>query len=114
MTGRTMTVTLDDYTTAKIDARAKAMGITPEELVKLIVDARSFNYDDFTWTYEKIAYYVYPADYTASPTVPVARFWSPTNQHHFYTASAEETAVVRTYPAAIWTFEGYNYRVPVG
>jgi hypothetical protein len=72
------------------------------------------DYDDATWTYEGIAYYVYPTDSTVANTLPVARFWSPTYQHHFYTASAEEARSVRAYPESIWTFEGDNYRVPVG
>jgi len=50
---------------------------------------------------------------TLPNTVPVARFWSPTNQHHFYTASAQEAEVVKGYPARIWTYEGDNYRVPI-
>ena len=44
-----MTLKLDDYTTRKIAERAKAMGIAPEELAALVLDARFFNYDDFTW-----------------------------------------------------------------
>ena len=71
------------------------------------------DYDDFTWTYEGVAFYVYPSDFTALPTLSVARFWSPQNQHHFYTASAQEAQVVReNYPARIWTYEGENFRVP--
>lgn len=70
------------------------------------------NYDDATWTYEGVAFYVYPEASTVAHTIQVARFWSPQNQHHFYTASAQETEVVKGYPSNIWTFEGYNYRVP--
>ena len=44
-----MTLKLDDYTSRKIAERAKAMGIAPEELAALVLDARFFNYDDFTW-----------------------------------------------------------------
>lgn len=44
-----MTLKLDDYTTAKIAARAKAMGIPPEDLAAMVLDARFFDYDDFTW-----------------------------------------------------------------
>ncbi|MBX3476613.1 MAG: hypothetical protein KF910_03320 [Brevundimonas sp.] len=44
-----LTLTLDDYTAAKIEARAKAMGIPPEELAAMVLDARFFDYDDFTW-----------------------------------------------------------------
>ncbi|MET4581333.1 hypothetical protein ABIE21_000823 [Conyzicola nivalis] len=72
-------------------------------------------YDDDVWAYEGTAFYVYPNSYTATPTLSVARFWSPQNQHHFYTASAEEAQLVRdNYPANIWTYEMENFRVPVG
>lgn len=44
-----LTLKLDDYTASKIAARAKAMGIPPEELAAMVLDARFFDYDDFTW-----------------------------------------------------------------
>lgn len=44
-----MTLKLDDYTAAKIEARARAMGIPPEDLAAMVLDARFFDYDDFTW-----------------------------------------------------------------
>lgn len=44
-----LTLKLDDYTAAKIAERAEAMGIAPEELAALVLDARFFDYDDFTW-----------------------------------------------------------------
>jgi hypothetical protein len=69
-------------------------------------------YDDFTWTYEGVAYYVYPVDSAVAGTSAVARFWSPTYQHHFYTANADEAVSVKRYPLAIWTFEGDDFRVP--
>jgi hypothetical protein len=72
-------------------------------------------YDSNTWTYESIAYYVYPTDTAIANTATVARFWSPTYQHHFYTASAaERDSVLRNYPASIWTPEGDSFRVPLG
>jgi len=43
-----LTLKLDVYTTRKISERAKAMGVAPEELAALVLDARFFNYDDFT------------------------------------------------------------------
>lgn len=70
------------------------------------------NYDDYTWLFEGIAYYVYPADYTATPTLDVARFWSPSYRHHFYTASAAEADGVRRTLADVWTYEGTAFRVP--
>lgn len=44
-----LTLTLSDYTATKIAERAKAMGITPETLAAMVLDARFFDYDDFTW-----------------------------------------------------------------
>ena len=55
-----MTLKLDDYTSAKIAERAKAMGIPPEELAAMVLDARFFDYDDFTWINGD------PRDYDAS------------------------------------------------
>jgi hypothetical protein len=44
-----LTLKLDAYTASKIAERAKAMGIPAEELAAMILDARFFDYDDFTW-----------------------------------------------------------------
>lgn len=44
-----LTLKLDDYTAAKIAERATAMGIAPEVLAAMVLDARFFDYDDFTW-----------------------------------------------------------------
>lgn len=44
-----LTLKLDDYTAAKIAERAKAMGLAPEVLAAMVLDARFFDYDDFTW-----------------------------------------------------------------
>lgn len=71
------------------------------------------SYSRDIWTYEGVAYYVYPSDTVEPDSIPVARFWSPTNQHHFYTANDQEAQVVKQqYPAHIWTYEGINFRVP--
>jgi Tol biopolymer transport system component len=41
----------------------------------------------------------------------VYRFWSPKNQHHFYTANfSEATQVMTDYPNDIWTYEGIAYQ----
>ena len=72
------------------------------------------SYDDFTWKYESVAYYVYPSSLKDTSTKPVARFWGPTYKHHFYTASAAEAAHVKAnYPDQIWTYESDPFRVPV-
>ncbi|MFE1645085.1 hypothetical protein [Microbacterium sp. P01] len=64
------------------------------------------------WSYEGVAYFVYPATSTQPGTVPVARFWSPTARHHFYTASAaERDRVIALWPN-FWSYEGDNFRVP--
>lgn len=71
------------------------------------------NFPASTWTYEGVAYYVYPGDTPVEGTVAVSRFWSPRNQHHFYTASvAEKNSVITGYPASVWTYEGDTFRVP--
>jgi len=71
------------------------------------------NYSDSEWLYENIAYYVYPVDTSTPDTVAVARFWSPRNRHHFYTADAGEAQYVKDhYDDATWTFESDAFRVP--
>lgn len=42
-------VALDAPSTARITARAKSMGIAPEELAALELDSQFFDYDDFEW-----------------------------------------------------------------
>ncbi|MGB3730963.1 GmrSD restriction endonuclease domain-containing protein [Microbacterium sp.] len=64
------------------------------------------------WSYEGIAYYVYPANSTQTDTVSVARFWSETARHHFYTADAAERDGVLARWWRTWTYEGDNFRVP--
>lgn len=44
-----MNLNLNDYTASKIAAKAKAMGVAPEDLAAMVLDARFFDYDDFTW-----------------------------------------------------------------
>lgn len=65
------------------------------------------------WAYEGVAYYVYPVETDAPSTVLVSRFWSPTKQHHFYTADpTERDRVIRLWPSPIWDYEGDAFRVP--
>ncbi len=79
-------------------------------------DERDFTvatYPASTWTFEGVAYYVYPSTSSVAGTTAVSRFWSPRNQHHFYTASAaEKNSVIAGYPASMWTYEGDTFRVP--
>lgn len=44
-----LNLTLTDYTASKIAEKAAAMGMTPEDLAAMVLDARFFDYDDFTW-----------------------------------------------------------------
>lgn len=65
-----------------------------------------------TWTYEGIAYYVYPTDTTVADTVEVFRFWGPSVSHHFYTASSAERDKVNSLWSNTWSDEGARFRVP--
>ena len=42
-------VTLDALSAARLTARAKMMGIAPEQLATIELDSRFFDYDDFDW-----------------------------------------------------------------
>jgi hypothetical protein len=71
-------------------------------------------YDDSIWTFEGVAYYVYPLDSSVPSTKVVSRFWSPDNSHHFYTADAgERKSVIKDYSDNVWTYEGARFRVPL-
>ncbi|MDX9856135.1 MAG: SpoIID/LytB domain-containing protein [Candidatus Moranbacteria bacterium] len=63
------------------------------------------NYPDNVWKYEGIAYYAYPSQ--QDNTTNVFRFWSDTNQSHFYTATPnEKNCVINRYPENVWKYEG--------
>jgi hypothetical protein len=64
------------------------------------------------WSYEGVAYYVYPNDANISDANAVNRFWSPVYSHHFYTASADEAANVKALYPTIWSYEGQSFQVP--
>ncbi len=71
-------------------------------------------YPDNVWLYEGVAYYVYPKNSAEPNTRVVARFWSDTYRHHFYTADASEAQHVKaTSPPHIWRYETDDFRVPV-
>ncbi len=40
---------LDDYAAAKLVAKAKALGISPEELATTLLGQELFDHDDFIW-----------------------------------------------------------------
>ncbi|MBJ7484307.1 hypothetical protein [Brevundimonas sp.] len=44
-----LNLTLDDYTSAKLAEKAKALGISREELALSVLGDQFFDYDDFTW-----------------------------------------------------------------
>ena len=44
-----LNLTLSDYTASKLTEKAKAMGVPVEDLAAMVLDARFFDYDDFTW-----------------------------------------------------------------
>lgn len=43
-------LTLDDYASAKLAEKAKALGVSPEDLAITLLSDQLFDYDDFTWT----------------------------------------------------------------
>lgn len=44
-----LNITFDDYISAKIVEKAKALGISPKDLATNLLDQQLFDYDDFTW-----------------------------------------------------------------
>ncbi len=66
------------------------------------------NYDDYTWTYEGIAYYAFINQQDNS--YPVYRFWSAKNQTHFYTINNnEKNIVINNYDDYVWKYEGIAF-----
>ncbi len=63
------------------------------------------------WSYEGIAYYVYPAD--GESRTAVHRFWSDRYKHHFYTTSVGERDNIIANLQRDWTYEGIAYYVPL-
>ncbi len=65
-----------------------------------------------TWSFEGVAYYVYPGSSSQPDTIPVYRFWGAGVSHHFYTASnGERDTVISRWPS-MWSYEGARFRVP--
>jgi uncharacterized repeat protein (TIGR01451 family) len=63
------------------------------------------------WTYEGIAYYAYASGESPAGTTAVYRFWSPTLQGHFYTASPAERDKLIVNWSDDWSYEGIAYYV---
>ncbi len=66
---------------------------------------RKIDNDSATWTYEGIAFYVYPLGSPPAGTSGVYRFLSPTRVGHFYTMSLAERDKLRTLYPLVWTDE---------
>jgi hypothetical protein len=63
-----------------------------------------------TWRYEGIAWYACAKRGDAAGLVPVHRFWSATQQRHFYTANqAEKDTIDKDSPNEPWTYEGVAF-----
>ncbi len=70
------------------------------------------NYPTHVWRYEGIAYCAYQQ--SVLDLDPIYRFWSDTQQGHFYTADPQERdSIIRDYPSNVWKYEGvafYTYQ----
>lgn len=49
MDDATFKVSVNGYTARKLTATAQAAGVSPEELVAMVLDQKFFDYDDFDW-----------------------------------------------------------------
>lgn len=58
------------------------------------------------WTYERIAFYAYPAGRQPAKSAVVYRFWSNVLACHFYTTSEGEKDKLIDQYSHVWTFEG--------
>lgn len=69
------------------------------------------NYTDYVWKYEKPAFFAHRTE--ACSGSYVYRFWSDTQQGHFYTTSnSEKNYITTNYPSNVWRYEGTSYCVP--
>jgi hypothetical protein len=77
--------------------------IKESERLKLIK-----NYSD-VYTYEGVAFYAYVKDLPPAGTLPVYRFWKPSDSTHFYTIDeGERQKLIKDY-SSVYTFEGVAY-----
>lgn len=66
--------------------------------------------NDPNWTYEGIAWYVYPKEYVGSDK-EVYRFWSNNYMHHFFTSSiGDRDYIIANDPN--WAYEGVAWKLP--
>ena len=71
------------------------------------------NYSN-VYTYEGVAYYAYVKDQPPAGTLPVYRFWKPSDGTHFYTIKESEKQKLIDNYAHVYTYEGpafYAYSV---
>ncbi len=68
------------------------------------------NYSDDEWKYEGAVFYAYK-DWELG-TLPVYRFWSNTQNAHFYTASEAEKDNLITNYSDVWEYETEAWYVP--
>lgn len=65
------------------------------------------NYPQNIWRYEGIAYCAHKDQVTSTP---IHRFWSDTQQGHFYTANEDEkNQIISNYPTNVWRYEGVAF-----
>jgi hypothetical protein len=70
----------------------------------------SANYPENVWKLEKIAWFAYKEGEQPANASPVFRFWSDTQQAHFYTIDEEEKEyVIATYLENVWHYEGIAF-----
>lgn len=68
--------------------------------------------DPQVWTFEGVAFYVYPSGRQPPGALPVYSFWSPNKSAQFYTISEEErNNLIVSYPN-VWTDEGIAWYAP--
>lgn len=79
-----------------------------EEEKKIVID----NYDDETWLFEGVAYYVYPLEYTGGSSRTVYRFWSNKLKRHFFTANEDEKQNIINNLSGTYEFEGAAWQIP--
>ncbi len=81
--------------------------ISESEVAKLVNDYPNI------WTFQTVAFYVYPEGNQPAEAMPVYRFWSDSLGYHFYTIDeSERDKLINEYPD-IWTYESvawYAYK----
>jgi len=66
------------------------------------------NYSNI-YTYESVAYYAYVKDQPPAGTLPVYRFWKPSDDTHFFTIKESEKDKLITLFSHVYRYEGIAY-----